>query len=141
MANTSSPSRTSSTASSPTWPSSLPSRMSPNGTPLVKSGPEGFFSSMGRSRAGSGLALADYTPHTAPRPARGCSRRRHPDKSEGHRGNAMDFELSEEQRAIQDMARGFARDEMMPHAKDWDENSTFPVEALRKAAALGFGGI
>jgi alkylation response protein AidB-like acyl-CoA dehydrogenase len=53
----------------------------------------------------------------------------------------MDFEFTEEQRAIQDMARGFARDEMMPHAKDWDENSTFPVETLRKAAALGFGGI
>ena len=53
----------------------------------------------------------------------------------------MDFELSEEQRAIQDMARAFARDEMMSHAKEWDENSTFPVETLRKAAALGFGGI
>jgi len=53
----------------------------------------------------------------------------------------MDFELSEEQRAIQDMARAFARDEMMPHAKEWDENSTFPAETLRKAAALGFGGI
>src|ERR1043166_3091196 len=53
----------------------------------------------------------------------------------------MDFDLSEEQRAIQDTARQFARSEMMPHAKDWDENSTFPVETLRKAAALGFGGI
>src|SRR4030081_2168680 len=53
----------------------------------------------------------------------------------------MDFELSEEQRAIQDMARAFARDEMMPNAKEWDENSTFPVETLRAAAALGFGGI
>jgi alkylation response protein AidB-like acyl-CoA dehydrogenase len=53
----------------------------------------------------------------------------------------MDFELSEEQRAIQDTARQFARSEMMPHAKDWDENSTFPVDTLRKAAALGFGGI
>src|SRR3979411_1955115 len=53
----------------------------------------------------------------------------------------MDFELSEEQRAIQDMARDFARDEMMPHAKEWDENSTLPVATLRKAAALGFGGI
>jgi alkylation response protein AidB-like acyl-CoA dehydrogenase len=29
----------------------------------------------------------------------------------------------------------------MPHAREWDENSTFPVETLRKAAALGFGGI
>jgi alkylation response protein AidB-like acyl-CoA dehydrogenase len=53
----------------------------------------------------------------------------------------MDFDLSEEQRAIQDTARDFARAEMMPHARDWDENSTFPVETLRKAAALGFGGI
>src|ERR1041384_1770866 len=53
----------------------------------------------------------------------------------------MDFELSEEQRAIQDTAREFARAEMMPHARDWDENATFPVETLRKAATLGFGGI
>jgi len=53
----------------------------------------------------------------------------------------MDFELSEEQRAIQDTARQFAHGEMMPHARDWDENSTFPVETLRAAAALGFGGI
>src|SRR5256885_1741104 len=53
----------------------------------------------------------------------------------------MDFDLSEEQRAIQDTAREFARGEMMPRAKDWDENSTFPAETLRKAAALGFGGI
>src|SRR4051795_4126804 len=53
----------------------------------------------------------------------------------------MDFEFSEEQRAMKDLARDFARDEMMPHAKAWDENSTFPVDTLRKAAALGFGGI
>src|SRR5438067_409402 len=56
-------------------------------------------------------------------------------------GQVMDFDLSEEQRAFQDMARNFARDEMMPHAREWDENETFPVAALRKAAALGFGGI
>jgi alkylation response protein AidB-like acyl-CoA dehydrogenase len=53
----------------------------------------------------------------------------------------MDFELSEEQRAFQATARTFARDDMMPHARDWDEGEVFPVEALRKAAALGFGGI
>jgi alkylation response protein AidB-like acyl-CoA dehydrogenase len=53
----------------------------------------------------------------------------------------MDFELSEDQRAFQATARQFARDEMMPRARDWDENETFPVETLRKAAALGFGGI
>ncbi|MGA7100040.1 MAG: acyl-CoA dehydrogenase family protein, partial [Pseudolabrys sp.] len=49
----------------------------------------------------------------------------------------MDFELSEEQRAFQSTARTFARDEMMPHARDWDEDEIFPVESLRKAAALG----
>jgi alkylation response protein AidB-like acyl-CoA dehydrogenase len=53
----------------------------------------------------------------------------------------MDFDLSEDQRAFQATARQFARDAMMPHARDWDENETFPVETLRAAAALGFGGI
>ncbi|WP_417684273.1 isobutyryl-CoA dehydrogenase [Roseibium sp.] len=53
----------------------------------------------------------------------------------------MDFSLNEDQRAFQDMAGAFAREEMEPHARHWDETSTFPVETLRKAAALGFGGI
>ena len=53
----------------------------------------------------------------------------------------MDFELSEEQRAIQETARAFARSEMMPHAKEWDDGAIFPVDTLRQAAALGFGGI
>jgi alkylation response protein AidB-like acyl-CoA dehydrogenase len=53
----------------------------------------------------------------------------------------MDFELSEEQQAFRATAREFAVDEMMPHARAWDEGEIFPVEALRKAAALGFGGI
>ena len=53
----------------------------------------------------------------------------------------MDFELTEEQRAFQAMARNFARHEMMPFAREWDEREIFPTDALRKAAALGFGGI
>jgi alkylation response protein AidB-like acyl-CoA dehydrogenase len=53
----------------------------------------------------------------------------------------MDFELSEEQRAFQAVARSFAREHMMPFAREWDEGEIFPVETLRKAAALGFGGI
>src|SRR6202008_226358 len=53
----------------------------------------------------------------------------------------MDFELSEEQRAFAAVARTFAREEMMPFAREWDEGEVFPVEALRKAAALGFGAI
>ena len=53
----------------------------------------------------------------------------------------MDFELSEEQRAIRDTARQFAQDEMAPHARQWDEEHIFPVDCMRKAAALGFGGL
>ena len=53
----------------------------------------------------------------------------------------MDFQLSEEQCAFQDVARDFAAKEMLPHAAEWDQDEVFPVEALRKAAALGFGGI
>jgi alkylation response protein AidB-like acyl-CoA dehydrogenase len=53
----------------------------------------------------------------------------------------MDFTLSDEQRAFQETAREFARDEWLPHAPGWDEREEFPVEALRRAAALGFAGI
>ena len=53
----------------------------------------------------------------------------------------MDYELSEDQRAFQAMARQFAGEEMAPHAARWDEEHVFPEDALRQAAALGFGGI
>jgi len=53
----------------------------------------------------------------------------------------MDFSLTEEQQAFKDLAASFARDEMEPFAREWDEASVFPFETLRKAAALGFGGI
>ncbi|MBV9583826.1 MAG: acyl-CoA dehydrogenase family protein [Alphaproteobacteria bacterium] len=53
----------------------------------------------------------------------------------------MDFTLSDEQRAFQETARQFARDEWLPEAPGWDQREEFPVEALRKAAALGFAGI
>src|SRR5579872_186455 len=53
----------------------------------------------------------------------------------------MDFDLSEEQRAFQATARTFAREQMAPYAREWDEAEIFPVPALRKAAELGFGGI
>lgn len=53
----------------------------------------------------------------------------------------MDFNLSEDQQAFQEMARGFARDVFAPNAEKWDEERIFPVDALRQAAALGFAGI
>src|SRR5215472_11900716 len=56
-------------------------------------------------------------------------------------GREMDFELTEDQCAFRDTARAFSRTDMMPFARDWDEGEIFPVEAMRKAAVLGFGGI
>ena len=53
----------------------------------------------------------------------------------------MDFTLSPEQRAFQETARAFAREDWLPQAPGWDERQEFPVAALRRAAALGFAGI
>ena len=53
----------------------------------------------------------------------------------------MDFSLTEEQLAIQNMARRFAEDRIAPHALEWDESERLPVEVLREAAALGMAGI
>lgn len=52
-----------------------------------------------------------------------------------------DIDLSEEQHAFQEVARDFAVAEFVPHAAKWDRDCIFPVDALRKAAALGFAGI
>ncbi|MGH7047445.1 MAG: acyl-CoA dehydrogenase family protein [Stellaceae bacterium] len=53
----------------------------------------------------------------------------------------MDFSLSDEQRAFRETAREFAREKWLPQAAGWDERQEFPVEALRRAAALGFAAI
>jgi len=53
----------------------------------------------------------------------------------------MNFELNEDQSAFQDAARSFMESELLPHAAQWDEEHTFPIEALRKAAEQGFAGI
>lgn len=39
------------------------------------------------------------------------------------------------------VAKSFADTELAPFASKWDEEHFFPEEALRKAAALGFGGM
>jgi alkylation response protein AidB-like acyl-CoA dehydrogenase len=53
----------------------------------------------------------------------------------------VDFELSEDQRALEDAARAFAAAELAPHSARWDETETFPVETLKQAASLGFAGL
>ena len=53
----------------------------------------------------------------------------------------MDFNLTEDQRAIEDAAHAFAIAELAPHSARWDEDSHFPVDVMRKAAELGFAGL
>jgi len=53
----------------------------------------------------------------------------------------MEFNLTEDQLAIQDTARRFASEYLAPNAAEWDRECHFPIDALRKAAEIGFGGI
>lgn len=53
----------------------------------------------------------------------------------------MDFALTEEQTAIFDMAKDFADEKITPHAIEWDQSKTFPVETIREVAELGMAGI
>jgi alkylation response protein AidB-like acyl-CoA dehydrogenase len=48
--------------------------------------------------------------------------------------------LTEDQIMLRETALKFATEKMEPFAKDWDEKQIFPVEVLREAAQLGFGG-
>ncbi|XP_061683625.1 isobutyryl-CoA dehydrogenase, mitochondrial [Syngnathoides biaculeatus] len=49
--------------------------------------------------------------------------------------------LTDEQKEFQKVAFDFAANEMAPHMAEWDLKEVFPVETMRKAAQLGFGGI
>jgi alkylation response protein AidB-like acyl-CoA dehydrogenase len=51
------------------------------------------------------------------------------------------FELTDDHRAVQAMAREFAADRIAPHALLWDERRHFPVDVIREAAALGMAAI
>jgi acyl-CoA dehydrogenase len=51
------------------------------------------------------------------------------------------FSLSEDQIAIQDMARRFTADAITPFAAGWDEAHEFPRDTVRAAAELGFAAI
>ncbi|MFN3468211.1 MAG: acyl-CoA dehydrogenase family protein [Novosphingobium sp.] len=51
------------------------------------------------------------------------------------------FGLTEDQIAIQDMARRFTADAITPFAAQWDEEHHFPRETIKAAAELGFAAI
>ena len=51
------------------------------------------------------------------------------------------FSLTDDQLAIQDLARKFTADRITPFAAQWDEEHHFPVEVWKAAGELGFGAI
>ena len=50
----------------------------------------------------------------------------------------MNFELSEDQRTFQTLAKNFSDNELKPNAAKWDAESIFPIETIKKAGGLGF---
>ncbi|MFS8640451.1 MAG: acyl-CoA dehydrogenase family protein [Symbiobacteriaceae bacterium] len=53
----------------------------------------------------------------------------------------MNFELSQEQRMIRDLAREFAEGEVAPGASERDKTGRFPIELVRRMGELGLMGI
>ena len=51
------------------------------------------------------------------------------------------FDLTDEQREIQELARRFTADRITPFAGEWDEKHIFPRDTIRQAAELGFAAI
>jgi butyryl-CoA dehydrogenase len=53
----------------------------------------------------------------------------------------MSFQLSSEQEMIRLMAHDFARKELEPNAREWDQKETFPQDAIKKMGELGLFGM
>src|SRR5438045_8648209 len=51
------------------------------------------------------------------------------------------FDLTDDQLQIQEMATKFTADAITPFAAEWDEKHIFPRDTIREAAELGFGAI
>src|SRR3546814_15395143 len=60
-----------------------------------------------------------------------------------HREKSMtdQFQLTDDQLAIQDMARKFTADRITPFAAEWDEKHHYPVDVWKAAGDLGFGAL
>lgn len=53
----------------------------------------------------------------------------------------MDFSLTDDQLAFRQTARQFAQKELKPNAAEWDRESHFPVDVIKKSGELGFLGL
>lgn len=51
------------------------------------------------------------------------------------------FDLTDDQREIQELARRFTADRITPFAAEWDETHHFPRDVIKAAADLGFAAI
>jgi len=51
------------------------------------------------------------------------------------------FDLTDDQKAIQEVARRFTAEAITPHAARWDAEHHYPKDVVQAAAALGFGSI
>ena len=49
----------------------------------------------------------------------------------------VNFDLTDEQLMLQELARDFANEEIKPNASSWDKESEFPRDAIAKANDLG----
>lgn len=81
------------------------------------------------------LAASDKGVNSCSFPARGSYICRKKNDS------VMDFQLSEEQKMIQQAARDFAIQECLPGVIERDEQQKFPKEQIEKLADLGFMGM
>lgn len=53
----------------------------------------------------------------------------------------MNFELSDDEKALQKTVRDFAQAEIAPHCRKWDNESHFPTELVPKLGQLGLLGM
>ncbi|HQW51936.1 MAG TPA: acyl-CoA dehydrogenase family protein, partial [Tepidiformaceae bacterium] len=51
----------------------------------------------------------------------------------------VSFELTEEEKMVQQVAHDFAKKEIRPVAAYYDEHEEVPYDIIKKAAAIGFG--
>ncbi len=51
------------------------------------------------------------------------------------------FDLSADQKSMQDMVLAFAREKVTPFAVEWDEKRHLPLDVIRETADLGMGGL
>ncbi|GLI97971.1 acyl-CoA dehydrogenase [Sphingobium sp. BS19] len=64
-----------------------------------------------------------------------------PSLPQDNRLTMTQFDLTDDQREIQELARRFTADAITPFAAEWDEKHIFPRDTIEAAAELGFGAI